>query len=604
MTNKDIPNLLTGWRWVGKFPKVGIRPVIDGRRNGIRESLEDQTMGMARRVADFISNNLHYPDGSPVVCVIADTSIGGVVEAAITDEKFSHLGVGVSLTVTPSWCYGAETIDMNPLLPKAIWGFNATERPGAVYLAAALAAYNQKGLPAFSIYGRDVQDSDDTTITVDVQEKILRFVRAGLAAAIMRGKSYLSLGGTSMGIAGSMVNPDFFESYLGMRVETVDMVELVRRFDKKIYDQEEFKRALTWVRANCKEGLGRNPEDRAVTRKQSDDDWKTVVKMTMIARDMLIGNTNLDKRFMEESLGRNAILGGFQGQRPWTDHFPDGDFMEAILNSSFDWNGIRAPYIFATENDSLNGVTMLFGYLLTNTPQLFADVRTFWSPEAVKRVTGHTLTGLLENGFIHLSNSGAASLDGCGQMTIKGQPVMKPFWEISSKEAQSCLDATTWYPAQLGAFRGGGFSSGYTSRGGMPVTMVRLNLLKRLGPVLQIVEGWTADLPVDVAETIRQRTDPTWPTHWFVPRLTSESSFKDVYSVMSNWGANHCSLSYGHVGSELITLASILRIPVCMHNIPANQIFRPSAWAAFGTQDLESADFRACEHYGPPYGFK
>ena len=604
MTNKDAPNPFTDWRWVGQFPKVGIRPVIDGRRNGIRESLEDQTMGMAHRVADFISNNLRYPDGSPVVCVTADTTIGGVVEATATDEKFSRLGVGVSLTVTPSWCYGAETIDMNPMLPKAIWGFNATERPGAVYLAAALAAYNQKGLPAFSIYGRDVQDSDDTTITVDVQEKILRFVRAGLAVAIMRGKSYLSIGGTSMGIAGSIVNSDFFESYLGMRVETVDMVEFVRRFEEKIYDQEEFERALIWVRANCKEGLGRNPEDRAITRQQLDVDWETVVKMTMVARDMLVGNLHLDKRFMEEALGRNAILGGFQGQRPWTDHFPDGDFMEAILNSSYDWNGIRAPYIFATENDSLNGVTMLFGYLLTNTPQLFADVRTFWSPEAVKRVTGYTLTGLLEHGFIHLSNSGAASLDGCGQMTIDGQPSMKPFWEISTEEAQSCLDATTWYPAQLGAFRGGGFSSGYTTRGGMPVTMVRLNLLKGLGPVLQLVEGWTADLPSDVAETIRQRTDPTWPTHWFVPRLTSESPFKDVYSVMSNWGANHCSMSFGHIGSELITLASILRIPVCMHNIPANQIFRPSAWAAHGTQNLESADFRACEHYGPICGSK
>lgn len=603
MIAEHFPNILAEWRWIGQFPKVGIRPVIDGRRNGIRESLEEQTMGMAHLAADLISKNLRYPDGSSVECLIADTTIGGVVEAAHTDDEFSRLGVGLTLTVTPSWCYGAETIDMNPLLPKAIWGFNATERPGAVYLAAALAAHNQKGLPAFSIYGHDVQEADDMTITIDVQQKILRYVRAGLAVAIMRGKSYLSLGGTSMGIAGSMVNPDFFENYLGIRVETVDMSEFIRRFEERIYDLEEFEHALTWVRANCREGLGRNPEDRMVTRQQLDVNWEMVVKMTMIARDLMIGNPRLANHFPEESLGHNAILGGFQGQRQWTDHFANGDFMEAILNSSFDWNGIRAPYIFATENDSLNAVTMLFGYLLTNTPQLFADVRTYWSPEAVTRVTGHTLTGLVENGFIHLTNSGAASLDGCGQMTVNDQPVMKPFWDISSEDVQFCLNATTWYPAQLGAFRGGGFSSGYTTRGGMPVTMLRLNLVKGLGPVLQIAEGWTADLPADVDETISQRTDPTWPTHWFVPRLTGEGPFRDVYSVMANWGANHCSLSFGHIGSEMITLASILRIPVSMHNISSKQIFRPSAWTAFGTQSLESADFRACENYGPLYGF-
>ena len=602
MTNEGKPNSLAKWRWVGQFPKVGIRPVIDGRRNGIREALEDQTMGMAHRVADLISKNLRYPDGSPVECVIADSTIGGVVEAAHTDDKFARLGVGVSLTVTPSWCYGAETIDMNPLLPKAIWGFNATERPGAVYLAAALAAHNQKGLPAFSIYGHDVQEADDDSITADVQEKILKFVRAGLAVAIMRGKSYLSIGGTSMGIAGSMVAPDFFESYLGMRVEAVDMSEFVRRLEEHVYDETEFKRAIKWVRENCKEGLGRNPEDRAVTREKLDANWETVVKMTMFARDMMVGNPNLDKKYLEEALGKNAILAGFQGQRQWTDHFPNGDFMEAILNSSFDWNGIRAPYIIGTENDSLNAVTMLFGYLLTSTPQLFADVRTYWSPEAVKHVTGHTLTGITENGFIHLSNSGAAALDGCGQMRANGKPVMKPFWEMTAADEKACLDATTWYPAQLGAFRGGGFSSGYSMIGGMPVTMMRLNLIKGQGPVLQLAEGWSADLPANVARTISERTDPTWPTHWIVPRLTGKGPFRDVYSVMANWGANHCSMSYGHIGAELISLAALLRIPVNMHNVPEENIFRPSAWAAFGTQDLESADFRACSNYGPLYG--
>ncbi|GAP13141.1 L-fucose isomerase [Longilinea arvoryzae] len=597
------PKNVNQWRWVGEFPKVGIRPVIDGRRNGIREALEDQTMGMAHRVAGLISNHVRYPNGKPVECVIADTTIGGVVEAQRTDEKFARQGVGVVLTVTPSWCYGSETIVMDPLLPKAIWGFNATERPGAVYLAAALAAHNQKGLPAFSIYGRDVQEADDTEITADVQEKILRFIRAGLAAAILRGKSYLSIGGTSMGIAGSMVNPDFFETFLGMRVESVDMSEFVRRFEEKIYDPEEFQRAAAWVRKNCREGLGRNPEDR-LPREKLDANWEMVIKMTLFARDLMVGNPRLDKRYLEEAAGRNAILAGFQGQRQWTDHFPNGDFMEAILNSSFDWNGIRAPYLIATENDSLNGVSMLLGNMLTHTSQIFADVRTYWSPQAVKRVTGHTLTGLAENGFIHLTNSGAAALDGCGQMEVDGHPGMKPFWEISPAEAQACLDATTWYPGQVGAFRGSGFSSGYVTRGGMPVTMLRLNLIKGLGPTLQIAEGWSVDLPESVAQTISSRTDPTWPTHWIVPRLTGRGPFKDVYSVMNNWGANHCSFAYGHVGADMITLASILRIPVCMHNVPEDQIYRPSAWGAFGTSDLEAADYRACENYGPLYGRK
>ena len=601
MANHSKKNPFGDWRWVGQFPKVGIRPIIDGRVNGIREKLEDQTMGMAKIAAEFISANLKYPDGSPVQCVIADRTIGGVVEAVHTDEKFAREGVGVSLTVTPSWCFSAETIDMNPELPKAIWGFNATERPGAVYLASALASYNQKGLPTFSIYGKDVQEKDDANITPDVQEKILRFVKAGLATAMMKNKSYLSLGGTSMGIAGSMVNSDFFEDYLGMRVEFIDMVELVRRFDLELYDHDEYEKAIVWVRKHCKEGLGKSEEDRSKTREQLDKDWEMSVKMFLCARDLMIGNPNFEKRFSEEALGHNAILGGFQGQRQWTDYFPNGDFMESMLNSSFDWNGIRAPFPFATENDSLNAVCMLFGYLLTNLPQIFADVRTYWSPEAVERITGHHLEGLTANGFIHLINSGACSLDACGQMEKDGNPVMKPFWEITDREMRKCLEVTTWYPAQLDAFRGGGFSSGYLGKGGMPVTMLRLNLIKGIGPVLQFAEGWTADLPDDVAKKIIERTDPTWPTHWFVPRLTGEFPFNDVYEVMNNWGANHGAMSYGHIGADLISLAAMLRIPVGMHNLTAKEIYRPSVWGAFGTKDLESSDFRACLNYGPLY---
>ena len=590
-------------RLIGDMPKVGIRPAIDGRRKGVRESLEEQTMNMARSVAELISSNLRHANGLPVECVIADTCIGGLAESARCAEQFARAGVGVSLTVSPCWCYGSETMDMDLLIPKAVWGFNGTERPGAVYLAAVLAGHNQKGLPAFSIYGRDVQDAGDTTIPADVREKLLAFTKAGLAAATLRGKTYLSLGNVSMGIAGSIVDHNFFESYLGMKIMTVDMSEFVRRIDEGIYDPDEYQRALRWVKANCKEGRDYNPPSMQRSREQKDRDWEFVVKMAMITRDMMVGNPKLaDLGWGEEALGYNAIAAGFQGQRQWTDHFPNGDFLEAILNSSFDWNGIREPYIVATENDCLNGVGMLFGHLLTDTAQVFADVRTYWSPAAVKRVTGYTLSGRAADGFIHLINSGAATLDATGRMSLNGQPAMKPFWQVTPEEAGQCLDATTWYPADTGYFRGGGFSSGFLTRGSMPMTMFRLNLVKGLGPVLQIAEGYTIDLPDDVYETLNERTNPTWPTHWFVPNVTGSGPFRDVYSVMANWGANHGVVSYGHIGDKLITLASILRIPVCMHNVPEERIFRPSAWTAFGAMDPQGADFRACANFGPLYG--
>jgi len=585
----------------GTLPKVGIRPTIDGRLGGVRESLEEQTMGMARRVAELLSGHLRHPDGSKVECVIADTCIGGVAEAAMAAEKFEREGVGVSITVTPCWCYGSETIDMHPAMPKAIWGFNGTERPGAVYLAAALAGHNQKGLPAFSIYGHDVQDASDATIPADVAEKLLRFAKAGLAVATMRGKSYLAIGSVSMGIAGSIVDADFFQSYLGMRNEYVDMSEIIRRVNLGIYDKEEFAKAMAWTKTHCREGADQNPPSMQLSRARKDEIWEFVVKMTLIIRDLMIGNPKLaEMGFGEEALGHNAIAAGFQGQRQWTDFMPNGDFSEAILNSSFDWNGIRQAFIVATENDSLNGVAMLFGHLLSNTAQVFADVRTYWSPEAVKRVTGKTLTGIAEGGFIHLINSGSASLDGNGQMSINGKPAMKPFWEITEDEVKKCLDATTWYPASQGYFRGGGFSSNFLTRGGMPITMSRVNLIKGLGPVLQIAEGWTAEIPADIHKILDERTDKTWPTTWFVPRLTGKGPFRDVYSVMYNWGANHGAFSYGHIGADLITLASMLRIPVCMHNVEDKDIFRPSAWGAFG-MDPEGADYRACSTYGPLY---
>ena len=582
---------------IGDFPKVGIRPVIDGRENGVRESLDNQTMNMAKAAADHISKNLKYPNGKSVECVISDTCIGGVAEAASCAEKFRISGVGVSLTVTPCWCYGSETIDMDTNTPKAIWGFNGTERPGAVYLAAALAGHTMKGLPAFGIYGRDVQDMDNKTIPGDVSEKILRFVKAGLSTAFMKGKSYLSMGAVSMGIAGSIVREDFFQEYLGMRNEYVDMSEFNRRLNEEIYDKEEFKKALAWTKKYCKEGVDLNTKPSSRTRK--DKEWEIVVKMTIIARDLMVGNSRLKKLgFGEESYGHNALLSGFQGQRQWTDHMPNGDFLEAILCSSFDWNGIRPPYLVATENDAMNGVPMLFGYLLTNTAQMFSDIRTYWSPEAIKRVTRIKPEGLAANGVIHLINSGASALDFSGKQTKKGEACIKPFWEITGNDATECLKATLWSPASTGYFRGGGFSSQFTTTDVMPLTISRVNLVKGIGPVLQLAEGWTVDLPEKMNKILTDRTDPGWPTTWFAPRLTGLGPFKDVYSVMANWGANHSASSYGHIGADLITLASILRIPVCMHNVPEAQIFRPSSWNAFG-MDKEGADYRACQTYGP-----
>lgn len=586
-----------------QLPKIGIRPVIDGRRMGVRESLEEQTMRMARAAATLLSSTLRHPSGLPVECVIADTCIGGVAEAMDAATKFAREGVGVSLTVTPCWCYGTEVMDSDPLLPKAVWGFNGTERPGAVYLAAALAGYTQKGLPAFAIYGKDVQDRDDASIPDDVKHKLLLFAQAGLAAAEMRGTSYLSMGGVSMGIAGSVVNPDFFQNYLGMRTEYIDMSEFVRRFDEVIYDKEEFPRALEWVKTWCKEGTDFNQPANQLSRQRKDKDWETVVKMALIARDLMVGNPRLKALgFGEEAMGHNALLAGFQGQRQWTDHFPNGDFLEAILNSSFDWNGIRQPFVVATENDSLNGTAMLFGHLLTNTAQIFSDVRTYWSPEAVRRVTGKKLKGTAAEGIIHLINSGSSTLDGTGKQRKDGRPVMKPFWEVSSAEAAACLKATQWCPANVEYFRGGGFSSMFLSEGDMPVTMSRVNIVRGLGPVLQLAEGYTVTLPEAMHSTLNMRTDPAWPTTWFAPILTGQGAFKDVYSVMANWGANHGAISYGHIGEALITLASLLRIPVNMHNVTPERIFRPSTWSTLGTADAEGADYRACKLFGPLYG--
>jgi len=588
-----------------KHPKIGIRPTIDGRQGGVRESLEEKTMTLAANVAALISSNLKYTDGTPVQCVIADGTIGRVAESAACAEKFEREGVGGTITVTSCWCYGSETMDMNPYWPKAVWGFNGTERPGAVYLAAVLAAHAQKGLPAFGIYGHDVQDLEDNSIPEDVAEKILRFARGAVAVAEMRGESYLSIGSVTMGIAGSIVDTNFFQKYLGMRNESVDEVEILRRMDLGIYDPQEFEKAMAWVKKYCmpNEGWDKNPEGKRKTREQKDKDWEFVVKMTIIVMDLMHGNPKLrEMGFKEEALGHNAIAGGFQGQRQWTDWMPNGDFTETLLNTNFDWNGRREPSILATENDSLNGTAMLMAHLLTNRPQIFSDVRTYWSPEAVKRVTGKELTGKAAPGIIHLINSGATTMDGCGQSSdTEGNPVMKPFWEMTDEDEKRCIEHSQWMPADRDYFRGGGFSIHFVSRGDFPATMARINIVDGLGPVLQIAEGWVVDIDPEIHKILDKRTDPTWPTTWFTPRLDpKKDAFKDVYSVMNNWGANHGAISYGHIGADLITLASMLRIPVCMHNVDDAKIFRPAAWNAFG-MDKEGADFRACANFGPIY---
>ena len=588
------------------YPKIGIRPTIDGRWGGVRESLEEQTMAMAKNAKALIEAHLRYPDGTPVQCVLADSTIGGGAEAAACADKFTTEYVVATLTVTPCWCYGSETFDMDPRTIKAVWGFNGTERPGAVYLASVLATHAQKGLPAFGIYGHDVQNLDEVTnIPADVQEKLLRFGRAAVAVATMRGKSYLQIGSICMGIGGSIIDSAFIESYLGMRVESVDEVEIIRRMTEGIYDEAEYQKALAWTKEHCKEGWDKNPEFVRSSPEKKEKQWEFTVKMYLIIKDLLNGNPNLPKGCEEEMVGHNAIAAGFQGQRQWTDFYPNCDYPEALLNSTFDHNGAREPYILATENDVLNGLGMLFMKLLTNRAQMFSDVRTFWSPEACKRASGYDVTGVAKEngGFIHLINSGATALDACGECRDEnGNPVMKRWWEVTDEDIETMTKATTWPAADNGYFRGGGFSSSFTTRAEMPATMIRLNLVKGLGPVLQIAEGWTVRLPDEVTDVLMKRTDPTWPCTWFTPRCDgkSGSAFEDAYAVMNNWGANHGAISYGHIGADLITMCSMLRIPVCMHNVPEKDIFRPAAWNAFG-MDKEGQDYRACAAYGPMY---
>lgn len=595
----------TSNRLVGAYPVIGIRPTIDGRRGAlkVRESLEEQTMGMAMSAKKLFEENLRYSNGEPVKVIVADTTIGRVGESAACAEKFKREGVDITLTVTPCWCYGSETMDIDPMTIKGVWGFNGTERPGAVYLASVLATHAQKGRPAFGIYGRDVQEADATEIPGDVKEKLLRFGRAAVAAATMRGKSYLQIGSICMGIGGSIIDPSFIEEYLGMRVESVDEVEIIRRMTEEIYDHAEYEKALAWTKEHCKEGWDKNPDYIRKSPEQKEKDWEFVVKMMVIIKDLMCGNKNLPRGCEEEMVGHNAIAAGFQGQRQWTDFYPNGDFSEALLNSSFDWNGAREPYILATENDVLNGIGMLFMKLLTNRAQIFADVRTYWSPDAVKRATGYDVEGVAAEagGFLHLINSGAACLDACGEcVDADGKGIMKKWYDVTEEDIKKMTEATEWCAADNGYFRGGGYSSRYLTRAEMPVTMIRLNLIKGLGPALQIAEGWTVNLPDEVSDKLWKRTDYTWPCTWFAPRVTGRGAFKTAYDVMNNWGANHGAISYGHIGADLITLCSMLRIPVSMHNVDEDDIFRPAAWNAFG-MDKEGADYRACAAYGPLY---
>ena len=593
-------------RLIGGYPVIGIRRIIDGRRGPlkVRESLEEQTMNMAKAAEKLFTENLKYSNGEPVKVVISETSIGRVAEAAQVADQFRKEGVDITLSVTPCWCYGSETMDSDPMTIKGVWGFNATERPGAVYLASVLATHAQKGLPAFGIYGKDVQDADDTEIPCDVKEKLLRFARAAVAVCTMRGKSYLQIGSICMGIGGSSISPDFIEEYLGMRVESVDEVEIIRRMTEGIYDEAEFKKALAWTKEHCPEGFDKNPDFVRKSPEQKEKDWEFVVKMMVIIKDLMNGNKNLPEGREEEMVGHNAIAAGFQGQRQWTDFYPNCDFGEAMCNTSFDWNGAREPYVLATENDTLNGLSMLFMKLLTNRAQMFADVRTFWSADSVKRVTGYDIEGVAKEagGFIHLINSGACCLDACGEVKDEnGNSVIKPWYDVTEEDIDKMLKATEWCAADNGYFRGGGFSSRFLTRAQMPATMIRINLVKGLGPTIQIAEGYTVNLPDEVSDILWKRTDYTWPCTWFTPIVNGKGPFKSAYDIMNTWGANHGAISYGHIGADLITMCSMLRIPVGLHNVPEEKIFRPAAWNAFGTKDLEGADYRACAAYGPLY---
>ena len=443
-------------------------------------------------------------------------------------------------------------------------------------------------------------------ITEDVKEKILRFARCALVVGQLKNKAYVSIGSVAMGIGGSFLDANRMQKYFGIRAEWVDMTEILRRIELNIYDKTEYEKEIAWIKKNCKEGEDFNDGawgQKAFTREELDRQWEFVAKMTLIVKDIMLGNVKLNELGRhEEALGRNAIFGGFQGQRMWTDYKPNGDYTEAILNSTFDWNGKKQPLILATESDNCNGLTMLFENLLTGRASIFADVRTYWSKEAVERVTGWTAEGRAADGFIHLLNSGAAALDGTGaSKDEKGNSIMKEWWKVTEKDIGEMLEATRFSPANRGYFRGGGFSSTYSTKGEMPVTLARVNMVDGIGYTMQIAEGWTVDLPEQVDKILLNRTDPTWPSTWFVPRLNTTNAFSSVYNVMSNWGANHGAFCYGHIGAELITLASMYRIPVSLHNIEEQDIYRPHAWSAFGTKDLESADYRACAHYGELY---
>ncbi len=581
--------------------KIGIRPIIDGRGK-VRALLEDKTHRMAIEAKKLIESNVFDIQGNAVECVIGKTSISCRAEAVEVDDEFARLGVVATLSVTPVFDYGTETLDFNPHTLKAVWGFNGTERPGAVYLACAMAGYAEYGLPVFSIYGKDVQDLDDSTIPDDVQQKILAFARCASAVGQMKGKSYLSIGGVSMGIVGSFMDPYVLNDYFGMHAEWIDMSEVQRRLQKEIYDHAEYERARAWVKKYVKEGKEYyNDETTMHSAEQKEKDWEISIKMALIFKDLLHGNPALKEMgWGEESFGRNAIAGGFQGQRQWTDFMPNADFAESILCSSFDWNGTRPPISFATENDTLNGLSMMLQTLLTNQASVFADVRTYWSPEAIQRIGG-TLRGKAKNGIIHLNNSGAAALDGAAVMRKNGEPAMKPWWEISEKDIADTMRNTEWPPANLEYFRGGGFSSHFVTRAEMPATMIRLNRIKGVGLTLQIAEGYTVSLDDELLSKIEKRTDPAWPTTFFAPTLTGKGAFRSVYEVMSKWGANHSCFTYGHIGADLITLASMLRIPVSMHNVAQEKIFRPHMWDAFGADDTTGADYRACGSLGPLY---
>lgn len=599
-------------RLVGQTPTIAITPVADGRA-GAYESNVAGTWRMAEKVSRLIESRVRLPDGTAPRVVVAPEIVYGPRSGALAQEYFQREGVSANIWVSRSWSYSDELMSAcigigSTEWQQAAYGLNQTDRPGAVWLKAFCAAMDEKKRPIFSIYNPDLED-ESGDLSPYVAGRILRFARAAVAAAEMRGKNYLSVGGVSMGIIGSDARRNSFLQTFGMGTVSVDMVAIRGRIDQGFYDHEELESAFKFMKKNFKfsfdESQGPRPRDL-------DELIRETLRMTIIVRDLMIGNPKLAsskvgkaqgfKANVERAQGANAIMAGTQGQRQWTDLYPNFDVTESILNSSFDWNGFRAPFVVATENDSKNGIGMLAANLVSGgMSQLFADIRTNWTPESVKKATGKDISRIAPQGFIDKRNSGAGALEyaldlfglvkgGAGMSVQDVAEAVRADANIQDRLIRDACAGTTYMTAALEYFPGDGLSSHFRTPGGIPMTAYRYNMI---GDELtcSVVEGATVELPRDVADCIGRITDRTWPETYWVPRGMSS------FEYMSRIGPNHDGNSFGLIGADLLTLNAMLRVPVDMHNVPREDIFRPTFWDRCGGDD-----FRACEKLGPVYG--